>query len=558
MGQFVELSLILVFAAFFGLVAKFLRQPLILGYILAGLVIGPNFLNLLNATHTIELLSKLGITTLLFIVGLHLSPRIIKEIGLVSLTGGFLQITITSVAGFFLSRFLGFDFLASLYIAIGITLSSTIVVLKLLSDKKDLNSLYGKLTIGFLLIQDIVASILLLILPTLNGTDNLALSVLPLLFKGLIVFLILFLISWQLLSRLSTAAASSSELLFLFSLAWGFGIASMFQVLGFSVETGALIAGVTLSTTPFAHEISSRLKPLRDFFVVLFFILLGSQLTFHNLPNLILPVLALSFFVILISPLIVLITMNLLGFTKRVGFLTGLGLAQISEFSLVLSQLGFQIGHLNRDILSIITLVAIITITISTYLILHAESIYSRLAKPLSFLELVKSKPQVSTGSETRDTILFGYHRVGQDFVKVFQKLKRNFLVVDFDPQVITHLKQQNLPHLFGDAQDIEFLNSLNLSQLKLVVSTIPDFETNLFLIKTVKSKSPKSIILVISHSTTEAKQLYKAGASYVIMPHYLGAKYASRLIKKFQESKKLYSHARRTHQKFLSNRKES
>lgn len=558
MGPFVELSLILVFAAFFGLIAKFLRQPLILGYILAGVVIGPSFLNLLHTTQTIELLSKLGITTLLFIVGLHLSPRIIKEIGLVSLTGGFLQITITSVSGFFISRFLGFDFLASLYIAIGITLSSTIVVLKLLSDKKDLNSLYGKLTIGFLLIQDIVASIILLILPTLNGTQSLALSVLPLLLKGLVIFIVLFLISWQLLSRLSTAAASSSELLFLFSLAWGFGIASLFQVLGFSVETGALVAGVSLSTTPFAHEISSRLKSLRDFFIVLFFILLGSQLTFENLPNLLLPVLMLSLFVILISPLIVLVIMNLLGFTKRVGFLTGLGLAQISEFSLVISQLGFQMGHLNKDILSVITLVAIITITISTYLILHAETIYSFLAKPLSFLELVKPKPQTSSESDTHDTILFGYHRVGQDFVKVFQKLKRRFLVIDFDPQVIMLLKEKDLPHIFGDAQDIEFLNTLNLPQVKLVVSTIPDFETNLFLIKTVISKNPKSIILVISHSATEAKELYRAGASYVIMPHYLGAKYASRLIKKFQESKKLYSHARRAHQKFLSNRKES
>lgn len=555
MNLFSELSLILVLATIFAFISKLLRQPPVVGYLLAGIIIGPSVLNLLHSEETIELFSHLGIAMLLFIVGLHLSPSVLRDVGKASFLGGLGQIIFTFAAAFGLTRLIGLELFPAIYVSAGLTLSSTIIVLKLLSDKNDLNSLYGKLTVGILLVQDLVAILLLMFLPSFSQTGTFAEIFAPLFLKGIIAITTIFIIAKFILPLVSRFAATTSELLFLFSLTWGFSLAAIFQTLGFSVETGALIAGISLSLTPFAHEISSRLRPLRDFFIVLFFILLGSQLTFSNLPALLYPALTLSFFVLFISPLIVLVVLNLIGFNKRVGFLTGLSLAQISEFSLILAQLGLRLGHISSDILSLITLIALITITFSTYLINHSEAIYSVFSKPLSFLEIIKRKRASDTPTETFDTLLFGYHRVGLDFVKAFQKLRRRFLVIDFDPQAIKRLKNKSIPSLYGDAQDAEFLEELNLSETKLVVSTIPDFDTNLFLVEKVIAKNPKAIVIVLSHSIADAKALYQKGAAYVVMPHYLGAKYASSIISRFHTTMSKYATVRKNHLKFLDSR---
>lgn len=553
MSSFTQISLVVVLATSLAFVAKLLRQPLLIGYLSAGIIIGPSVLNLLHSQQTFELFSKLGIATLLFIVGLHLSPKVVKDLGRSSLFGGLGQIIFTSLAGFALARLLGLPFIASFYVAIALTLSSTIIVLKLLSDKSDLNSLYGRLTVGFLLIQDIVATLLILVLPTFSSQGNFLDTSLPLLFQGLLLTVFLFIAIIFLLPHLSRLAASSSELLFLFSLSWGLGIATLFQHLGFSVETGALVAGVSLSATPFATEIGSRLRPLRDFFIVLFFILLGSQLTFQNLPSLIYPALLLSAFVILISPLIVIVVLNLLGYHRRIGFLTGLGLAQISEFSLILGQIGFRLGHLNQDVLSLITLVGLITITLSSYLVLHSERLYSLLAKPLSILELIKRRPIAGLPSQKYDTLLFGFHRIGQNLLKTIKQLTPNYLIIDFDPKIIRKLADRNLPHLYGDAEDPEFLQELDLKNLKLVISTIPDFTTNHFLITTIRQHNQKAILVVLSHYADQTMLLYQAGASYVLMPHYLGAQYTATLLKKYHLSLPKYAKAKQNHLRFLA-----
>ena len=369
----------------------------------------------------------------------------------------------------------------------------------------------------------------------------------------------LYVVSIYLVPKISKFLASSRELLFLFSITWGFGVAALFQLLGFSVEIGALIAGVALSLTPFSYEIGSRLKPLRDFFIVLFFILLGSQMVIDNVSALILPAIILSIFVLIGNPIIVVILMNLLGYKRRTGYMAGLTVAQISEFSLILATLGFNLGHLSRNTLSLITLIGLITIAGSTYFIIYADKIYPKVEKILMFLEFRKRKSsEIGKGDDDYEVVLFGFDRIGHDFIKSFKKIDRKFLVVDFNPESIEDLQEKGIPSRFGDAQDAEFLKELLFNMVKMVVSTIPDFKTNMLLTSKIKEENKKTIIIMMAQTIKEAEDLYSNGATYVVIPHHLGAAHVTKLIKRIGIDKGDFLIEKEKHIDKLKRRKKS
>lgn len=551
MNIFIELSILLLVTTVVTLGVKLLKQPLVVGYILAGIVTGPYFLNVLHSTHELELFSKVGIVFLLFIVGLHLNPKVIKEVGSISLVTGVGQVVFTSLIGFLLAILLGIDRLAALYVAIALTFSSTIIILKLLADKKDLQKLYAKIAIGFLLVQDVIATFVLIgVTVFTNGGEAGLLNTLAwTLLKGLGLFVGLYLFTSLVLQKLTNYIAHSQELLFLFSLAWGTGLASLFLLLGFSIEIGALVAGVTMSLTPYADEMSSRLKPLRDFFIIIFFILLGSQMVIANLASIILPALLLSLFVLVGNPVIVILLMNLAGYSRRTGFLAGLTVAQISEFSLILASLGMRVGHLSQEVLSLVTLVGLITIAGSTYLILYADSIYPRIANILKKLELLKTrKTEKGAVGEDYSSVIFGFDRVGDIFADALTKAEQSYLVVDYNPASIQRVEELQLPFRYGDASDVEFLEELPVAKPQLVVSTIPDFVTNKLIIRTMLEKNPKVLVVPIAHTITEAKELYDLGAAFVMIPHLLGAEYAARMIKRLGLDKNAYFEEKQKH----------
>jgi len=548
MEIFVELSAIIVIAMLVSLLMRVLKQPLIVGYIFTGVLVGPYFINLIQNGDVIELFSKIGITILLFIVGLNLSPNVIREVGKVSLLTGIGQVLFTSIIGFFIASALGIDRIAAIYVAIALTFSSTIIILKLLSDKGDLNKLYGKIAIGFLLVQDIVATLILLFASSFAGGEGNLLSIaLMTIVKGSALVFGMILISQYILPRISKFIAASQELLFLFSLSWGLGIATLFSMLGFSVEIGALVAGVSLSMTPYAIEVASRMRPLRDFFILLFFILLGSQMVLDNVAALIIPAVVLSVFVLVGNPIIVVILMNVLGYSKRTSYQAGLTVAQISEFSLILAALGFEFGHLSKEVLSLITFVGLITIAGSTYLILYSDEIYPWVEKILTMLEIKKNGSDRNRNNNY-NSILFGYQRVGQEFIEAFRRLDLNFIVVDFNPESIKNLEEEAIPFKYGDAKDPEFLSELDLKGLRYMVSTIPEFDTNLMLIRKIRAVNKRIITILISNNREEALALYAEGASYVIMPHYLGAQYAVRLIGRAGMDRREYDMHREKH----------
>jgi len=557
MEIFIELSIIIGITVLVAGIMRLLKQPLIIGYIIAGIIVSPYFLDIVSSTETIAVFSQIGVAFLLFIIGLSLSPKVIKEVGKVSLITGIGQIIFTSLIGFFISRLLGFPVIISLYIAIALTFSSTIIIMKLLSDKKDLEKLYGKISIGFLLVQDIFVIILLMIISSFSGN----ISMINLSFGSILsgIFLIggFILISIYVLPGLSKFFAQSQEFLFLFSIGWGLGLAALFHYIGFSMEIGALIAGIALSMSPYHYEISSKMRPLRDFFIILFFILLGSQMVFGNISPLIIPAIIFSLFILIGNPLIVMILMGLLGYKKKTGFQAGFTVAQISEFSLILIALGVSMGHLTNEILSLVTIVGLITISGSTYLILYSDKIYPYLSRYLSIFERKKVREKELDKIKDYEIVLFGYNRIGYDLLQSFKKLKKEILVVDYNPETISELSKKKIKCRYGDVDDEEFLNELNLTQTKMIVSTIPEFETNLLLIKKIKQTTKKAIIMVVSHNIEEANILYDAGATYVIMPHFLGGHHASMMISKHGLNINKFLKEKKKHLKHLKTKKE-
>ena len=547
---FISLSLAVVFAVIVSGFMRVLKQPLIVGYIFTGIIVGPYFFNLFSTNEIFETLSQLGIAFLLFMVGMHLNPRAIKEVGKVSLVTGIGQIIFTSIIGFLISLALGFSILVSVYISIALTFSSTIIITKLLYDKKDIDSLYGKIAIGFLIVQDLAAIIILMVVSSYS--DGASLNLWTTLLRGLIILSLLFAFSFFVLPKLVKRAAKSSEFLVLFSVGWALAIASLFHYLNFSLEIGALLAGMALSLSPFSAEISSKMKPLRDFFIVLFFIIIGSQIVFLHVAQNILPIILFSLFILIGNPLIVMIIIKYFGYTKRTGFFAGLTVAQISEFSIILVALGVSVGHLTSEILSMVTMIGLITITGSTYLILYSNSIYQRISKYLSIFEKKKINGDKKFLKKNYDAILFGYNRTGFDILKTLVKLKKNYLVVDFNPDTIAVLKKFKIPSLYGDAEDSELLNELNLDKTELVVSTVPDYKTNILLMEFIRRANPKAVVIMRAENFDEAIELYKKGADYILTPAFLGGEHISKMIDKFKINKKEYEKEKEKHLKRL------
>jgi Kef-type K+ transport system membrane component KefB/voltage-gated potassium channel Kch len=553
---FVEFTLLFILILLVSYVMKSLRQPLIVGYILTGVVAGPFALNLVQSADALAAFAQMGIAFLLFIVGLSLNPRVIKDIGRISTITGIGQIVFTTAVGFFICKLLGFSNVTSLYISTAISFSSTIIIMKLLSDRKDLDTLYGRISIGFLIVQDLVAILILLFLSSPSRGQGPVLLAFEVVLKAFLILLCLYLLSKHFLPRFTSGIAKSQELLLLFSITWCFSIAAAFYYFGFSIEAGALFAGISLSYSSYTHEISAKVRPLRDFFIILFFIMLGSQLVFSDVKAHMLSIAVLSAFILVGNPVIVMALMGALGYKKRTGFMAGLTVAQISEFSLVLIALGVSLGQLSGATLSIVTTIGLITIAGSSYMIIYADRIYNMIARHLAFFERRTINELAASEAKSYDVMLFGYNRMGFDVFMSLKKLKKSILVIDYDPGVIAALEKQGHACAYGDAGDYEFLEELNLAHAEMIISTFPDKETNSLLIRKALEKNPKIIISLVSLKLDDAIELYEQGATYIIMPQFIGGRHLSMLLEKNKLSLKAFSREKAGHVKYLLKRR--
>lgn len=555
-NTFLEISVIMAIAVAVAALMQVLRQPLIIGHIITGIIVGPSVLNVLHANDTLELFSHIGLALLLFIIGLSLNPVVVKEVGKVSLVVGCIQVIATTAAGFFVAQLLGFSDATSWFIGAALSFSSTIIILKLLSDKKELGRLYGKIATGLLLVQDIVAAILLIFVTAVSADKDFSQLASDTAIRVSALAVAFWLFTRLVLPRLNWLFGRSQEFLFLFSIAWGLGIAAVFSAAGLSLEIGALFAGVTLATSPYSYEITARLKPLRDFFVVVFFILLGAGITISNAFGMMTPIIALSAFVLILKPLIIVALIGIMGYTKKTSFKAGLAMAQISEFSLVLLVLGSRLGQIPESVVAMVTMVGLVTIAVSSYLITYADGLYKIQEPFLSIFERKKTRSERSFKGQP-EVVLFGYKRAGFQFVKSFKKLNKDFVVVDFDPEVIDRLEQEDVACLYGDANSSELLATLGLSKVKIVISTISDYSANALILHTVRQANKDALVVVDSDSIEEAAHLYAAGATYVMMPHYLGSQHTSGMIERHGFDLSMFIKEREKHLDYLDQRRE-
>ncbi|MFZ5766303.1 MAG: cation:proton antiporter [Thermodesulfobacteriota bacterium] len=526
-NPFVEIAAILGLATVTGIIGQKLRQPLIIMFLATGILAGPSFLGIIRSYEQIELLAHIGIALLLFIVGLKLDLTLIRTTGPVALATGLGQIVFTALIGFVIAVAMGISYLSAAYVAVALTFSSTIIIVKLLSDKKEIDSLHGQIALGFLIVQDIAAILALVGLTTLgasvSGDGAEYLSLLGIGVKGVGLLVVVALLMKYVIPPLTLRLAHSLELLTLFAIAWAVLLGAGSEVLGFSKEVGAFLAGVSLASTPFRDSIGARLTTLRDFLLLFFFIDLGARLDWSMVGSQLAASLVFSIFVLVGNPLIVLIIMGVMGYRRRTGFLAGLTVAQISEFSLIVAAMGLSIGHITEETVGLITLVGVVTIFLSTYMILYSYPLYRLLSAPLKIFE--RRNPHRETAIDTLaeteavDVILVGLGNYGSGLMEHLLRRKNAVVGIDFDPGALDKWRRRGVPVLYGDMADPEMHEQLPLKKARWVISTVRSREMNLALVHNLKKDGYTGKIALTAVNSLEIAEYEKAGAHLVFRP---------------------------------------
>jgi Kef-type K+ transport system membrane component KefB len=531
---FLEIGVILGLAAIGGFIAQFLRQPLIVAFIAIGILVGPSGFGMVSHSSEIELFARLGIALLLFVVGLKLDLHIIRTVGPVALASGLGQVLFTSVVGYLIALLMGMSPVIALYVAVALTFSSTIIIVKLLSDKREVDSLHGRIAVGFLIVQDIVVVLVMIGLTAFGQAEegiNIGREALVILLKGALMLIGVALLMRYVLPRLLQRMAHSSELLMLFAIAWAVLGASIGDLLGFSKEVGAFLAGISIASTAYREQVAARLVSLRDFLLLFFFIELGASLDILNLGGQLGAAMIFSLFVLVGNPLIVMAIMGYMGYRKRTGFLAGLTVAQISEFSLILAALGLSLGHLGQDTVGLITLVGLITISVSTYMILYSHPLYALLAPWLSIFERKVAYREQSTtaGDEEKvDILLIGLGRFGASVATNLRQRGCRLLAVDFDPQAVQYHTRDGYAVRYGDAEDPEFIASLPLSRATWVVSTVRDRAINRMILHGLKEQGYKGKVAISAAGSYDARFFEQVGVDMVLVPYTDAAREAA------------------------------
>ena len=531
---FTEMAVLLLFAAAVGALGVRLRQPLIVAFIAVGIMVGPSVLGWVSANDQVDLLAKFGITLLLFVVGLKLDLHIIRTMGPVALATGLGQVIFTSVVGYLIGYAFGMTPVTALYVAVALTFSSTVIIVKLLSDKREVDTLHGRIALGFLIVQDLVVVLAMIGLNAVGATGevSLAQAAFAVLLKGAGFLLFVALAMRYLLPRLLHMLSRSQELLVLFGIAWGLALAALGVALGFSKEVGAFVAGVSLASTPYRDALGARLTSLRDFLLLFFFLDLGARLDLGLLGAQMVESLVFSLFVLLGNPLIVMVIMGVLGYRSRTGFLAGLTVAQISEFSLILGALGVSLGHISAETMGLITLVGLITISASTYMIIYSHPLYALLAPWLKIFERRQPHREAGQPAVPDDAvplvILFGLGRYGSGITRALRERGWQVLGVDFNPDLVRARGVKGGAVVFGDAEDPEFIATLPLGRARWVISTAREGHVNRSLIHALQSLDYRGRTAIAAQVPEEVASLEQAGADLVLMPFVDAAREAA------------------------------
>jgi len=525
-GILFDIGLAIVAATALAYVARLLRQPLLLAYIGAGLLIGPPVLGLVHSEETITELSELGLAFLMFIVGLEIDLKKLISSGRIGALVGGIQVVACAVMTVLFAMVLGFSGLPALYLGVATAFSSTMIVVKLLSDRSELDTVDGRLTLGILLMQDVLAIVVLALQPNLNDPSVVPIAVSVASGFGLVAGALL--LSRYVLPALFQYVAKSPEIVMISAITWCLLVGYLAMLADFSIAMGALIAGVTLSAFPYSLDVVAKIRSLRDFFVTLFFVALGMQLQIDTL-YVVLVSLALSAVVILSRFVTIGPSLYLLGYGSRVGSLCSLSLAQAGEFALVIVALGLTLGHVSREIASILALTLVITSTISTYMIMGNHAIAQRIVQAVRALgipERLRAGDDGGPGHQHgAELVVLGFHRVASSLVYQAQGSSKghDVLVVDFSPEVYNKLAAMDISVVYGDISHLDTLEHVGIERARVVISTVSeDFlrgTDNVLLLRQIRRLNPDARVILSAETLARAREMYEAGADYVVLP---------------------------------------
>ena len=531
-------------AAVFAFIASKLKQPPILAYLAAGTLIGPEIgLQWITDQATIEVISEVGLILLLFIIGLEMDVKKLRASGNPVMVTGILQFLLCAALGLLFFYPLGFrlgqqDALGGrfglAYMAVTVALSSTMIVVKLLYDKFELDTLPGRITLGILVFQDMWAIIVLAMQPNLLKPQ-----IVPLVASfgnGILLVAVTALLSRYLLPPLFRSIAKLPELMLVASLAWCFLVSSGAHYAELSREMGALIAGITLSTLPYNLDVIAKVTSIRDFFVTLFFVALGMKIPMPT-PSLLALATLSSLFLIASRFLSIFPVLYRMRYGHRVSLLPAINLSQISEFSLVIASLGLAFGHIDSQLVSLIIFVFAITSTVSTYMMKYSYPLYQILSRWLTRLRVadldaLEEQPEAHAGHPGKQVVFLGFYREASSLLHEFElqstdngrhPLLDETLVIDFNPEVHTELRRRGVECIYGDIAHMDTLYHAEIHNAELVISTITDAilkgTDNMRILRQVRHLCPKAKVIVTAESIRRALELYEQGADYVFIP---------------------------------------
>ena len=516
-----NLGFIIITAATFALLGKVIRMPSIVGYILAGMILGPG-LNLVELNHSLTLISELGIALLLFLVGIELSLQKIKDLGRVALLLGGLQVILTAACGFALARLMHFDHAEAIFLGATVTFSSTVVVIKLLDQQGATNRLYARIAIALFLAQDIVVIVALTILSGLGSGEPIALTQmaknLAFAFTGMLVLLTVVLIAARyLLPKPFAWASRSPDTVFIWALCWCFLIVLLAHQFHLSVEIGAFLAGIAVAQLPIHEDLHRRLHPLMTFFIAIFLVTLGIKMELDEFATIWPAALGLSLFVLIAKPLIIFNILARMRFSEYTAFQAAIAGGQVSEFAFILLALGAATGLISSTTVALGGLVGIVTIAASSYLIIYSEALYRGLKK-YGLLRIFRAKQTADSEQHfelTGHIIVVGMNALGREIVQQLILRGEQVLAIDTDPHKLIGLGAATI--LIGNVEYQSVVEEIGLPQAKLVVSALQIEDTNHLLAYRCRAAGVRCAIHAFDLSMID--DLLELDTSYLLMP---------------------------------------
>lgn len=540
-----DIGLAIIISGVIGFLTHKLNQPIILGYLIAGIIVGPEIGPQLVVDPTnIETISELGLILLLFIIGLEMNPQKLLSSGKTILGAGIGQFPLTVLTGAFFFYLIGYKInsadMSALYLGIFCALSSTAIVVKMLYDKMELDTIAGRITLGVLIFQDIWAIFVLAFQPDFHNPDPQKLFFTLIQAIGLILFCLFF--SKYILARIFAAITKNPEMVVALSIGWLSLVAFLASIAGLSKEMGALIAGITISFFPYSIFVTAKVLPLRDFFLTLFFVSIGMKIPVPEY-SIMIQVPAVIGFTILSRFLIITPILKSLGSGRRTYFFTSLNLAQISEFSLVIAALGITHNHISKDLMSVILYSMAITSILSSYIIKYADFLFNLFNRALTKVVGKErgNRERKNNGEAAIENGIYilGFHRGARAFIDSIRAAKSDLAnkitVIDFNIEVLKELKSSGIHTIFGDIGSFETLHHSGIENAKIILSTIPDMllkgTTNIKLVQKCRSLAPNATIYATADFKDQNELLKIAGANIVILPYSLAGDYIADLI---------------------------